>query len=377
MISGGGTGGHVYPALAVVEALFANSRSPVADRQSPDDTRHAICYIGSEGGVEQELVARAGLPFRAIPAGGLHGLAPWAVARNTLRLARGFLQVWKLAAEWKPEVLFVTGGFVSAPVALACWLRRVPILVYLPDIEPGWAIQFLSRLATRIAVTAEASRKFFPARKAFVTGYPVRQEVLKARGAKSEALAHFGLDASLKTILFAGGSKGAQTLNRPFSKMLDQVLSRWQVIHLSGKTDADEMRARREQLSDELKARYKLFTYLHGEEMGLALAAADVVVSRAGASILGEFPLMGLPAILAPYQFAWRYQKVNADYLVEQGAAVRLDTETLDQTLWPALEDLLGDEARRTAMQERARALARPEAAANLAAQLRTLAGAA
>jgi len=155
------------------------------------------------------------------------------------------------------------------------------------------------------------------------------------------------------------------------------VLSRWQVIHISGKTDVDEMRVRREQLSDELKARYKLFAYLHSEEMGLALAAADVVVSRAGASILGEFPLMGLPAILAPYQFAWRYQKVNADYLVERGAAVRLDAEMLDQTLWPALESLLGDEARWTAMQKRARALARPDAAANLAAQLRALAGAA
>jgi len=266
---------------------------------------------------------------------------------------------------------------VSAPVALACWLRRVPILVYLPDIEPGWAIQFLSRLATRIAVTAEASRRFLPARKVVVTGYPVRQEVLKVRGKKSEALAHFGLDASLKTILFAGGSKGAQTLNRAFSKMLDQVLSRWQVIHISGKTDIDEMRARCEQLSGDLKARYKLFDYLHGKEMGLALAVADVAVSRAGASILGEFPLMGLPAILVPYQFAWRYQKVNADYLVEQGAAVRLDAETLDQTLWPVLEGLLGDKARWTAMQERARALARPDAAAKLAAQLRALARAA
>ena len=322
-------------------------------------------------------MTQVGLPFEAIPAGGLHGLAPWVVARNTLRLARGFFQVWKLAAEWKPEALFVTGGFVSAPVALACWLRRVPILVYLPDIEPGWAIQFLSRLATRIAVTAEASRKFLPADKVVVTGYPVRQQVLMARGKKSEALAHFELDTSLKTILFVGGSKGAQTLNRPFSKMLDQVLSHWQVIHISGKTGADEMRVRYEQLSDDLKARYKLFAYLHSEEMGLALAVADVVVSRAGASILGEFPLMGLPAILAPYQFAWHYQKVNADYLVQQGAAVRLDAETLDQTLWPTLEGLLGDEARLTEMQERARALAWPDAAANLAVQLRALAGAA
>jgi UDP-N-acetylglucosamine--N-acetylmuramyl-(pentapeptide) pyrophosphoryl-undecaprenol N-acetylglucosamine transferase len=108
--------------------------------------------------------------------------------------------------------------------------------------------------------------------------------------------------------------------------------------------------------------------------MGLAFAAADVAVSRAGASILGEYPLMGLPAILAPYQFAWRYQKVNADYMAGQGAAVRLDAQDLEQTLWPTLEDLLNDEARLAAMKNSALSLAKPEAAVALASQLRALA---
>lgn len=361
MISGGGTGGHVYPALAVVEALAADS----------------IRWIGSEGGVEQDLVARAGLSVEAIPAGGLHGMSPVTVALNLIRLARGLKKSYQIVAGWKPDVLFVTGGFVAAPVALACWLRRVPILIYLPDIEPGWAIKFLSILATRIAVTAEASRKFLPAHKVAVTGYPVRQELVQTRANRSEARAHFNLDPARKTILVSGGSKGAQTLNRALSQVLAQVLARWQVIHISGAQDAEEVQARREQLSDERRARYKLFTYLHGEEMGLALAAADVVVSRAGASILGEYPLMGLPAILVPYQFAWRYQKVNADYMVEQGAAVRLDAQDLEQTLWPTLESLLSDEARLAAMKDFARGLSRPNAAAGLALQLRALAEAA
>jgi UDP-N-acetylglucosamine--N-acetylmuramyl-(pentapeptide) pyrophosphoryl-undecaprenol N-acetylglucosamine transferase len=356
----------VYPALAVVEALIVD-RGPRA--------ANTICWIGSEGGVEQELVTRAGLPFEAVPAGGLHGLAPFTAARNLARLARGLARAWKLAGEWKPQVLFVTGGFVSAPVALACWLRRTPILVYLPDIEPGLAIKFLSRLATKICVTAEPSRKFLPARKVVVTGYPVRQELLQAREARDRAQVHFGLDASHKTILMFGGSKGARSLNRALSKALDQVLDRWQVIHISGTLDAAEAQARREMLSEERKARYRLFTYLHGEEMGLALAAADLVVSRAGASVLGELPLMGLPAILVPYPFAWRYQKVNADYLVEQGAAERLDDEKLSQELLPTLENLLNDEMRWAAMRESARRLARPESAAALAWQLRALVG--
>ena len=317
---------------------------------------------------------RAGLPLEVIPAGGLHGLAPWTAARNLLRLVRGFLRVWRLAADWRPDTLFVTGGFVSVPVALTCWLRRVPILVYLPDIEPGLAIRFVSQLATRIGVTAEASRQFFPAHKVVVTGYPVRQELIRVREAKNLGRTHFGLDASRRTILVFGGSKGARSLNRALSEVLDQVLSQWQVIHISGTMDADEAQARYEILSEGFKSRYKLFAYLHGEEMGLALAAADVVVSRAGASVLGELPLMGLPAILVPYPFAWRYQKVNADYMVGQGVAVRLDDEKLSEGLLPTLESLLGDEAQWEAMQKRARGLARPDAASALARQLRALA---
>ncbi len=361
LISGGGTGGHVYPALAVVDALTA-------------EARHALLWIGSAGGVEQELVQRAGMPFEAIPAGGLHGMGPVTVARNLMRLVRGLARSLSLVNKWKPDVLFVTGGFVSVPVALACWLRRVPILVYLPDIEPGWAIKFLSKLATRIAVTAETSRKFLPSRKVVVTGYPVRRELAEMRQAKREALAHFRLEASHRTILLAGGSKGAQSLNRAWSKILDKMLERWQVIHISGMLDAGAAQARREQLSDEQKSRYRLFAYLHSAEMGLALAAADLVVSRSGASTLGEYPLMGLPAILVPYPFAWRYQKVNADYLVEQGAAIRLDQDRLDQDMLPTLENLLNDEARLTRMQQRARSLARPQAASELAAQLREMA---
>jgi UDP-N-acetylglucosamine--N-acetylmuramyl-(pentapeptide) pyrophosphoryl-undecaprenol N-acetylglucosamine transferase len=148
------------------------------------------------------------------------------------------------------------------------------------------------------------------------------------------------------------------------------------VIHISGLLDEGATQARRERLSDEQKSHYKLFTYLHSEEMGLALAAADLVISRAGASTLGEYPLMGLPAILVPYPFAWRYQKVNADYLVEKGAAVRLDNDKLSDELLPTLASLLDDEAHLDAMKQCARSLARPQAASDQAAQLREMAGA-
>jgi undecaprenyldiphospho-muramoylpentapeptide beta-N-acetylglucosaminyltransferase len=364
LISGGGTGGHVYPALAIVEALTTNHGPQTIDE---------LLYVGSEGGVEEELVKRAGLPFAAIPAGGLHGLAPLTAARNLVKLARGLGRSLSLISNWKPDVLLVTGGFVSVPVALACWLRRVPILVYLPDIEPARSVKLLGQFATRIAATAEASKRYLPARKIVVTGYPLRAELLQVRDRRAEAREHFGLDATRKTVLIFGGSKGARSLNRAVGQLLDALLAGWQVIHISGALDEGATQARREQLNDEQKSRYKLFAYLHSDEMGLALAAADVAVSRAGASVLGEFPLMGLPAILVPYPYAWRYQKVNADYLGEQGAAVRLDDERLGEELLPTLTGLLNDDARLADMQRCASNLARPQAAAAIANQLREL----
>lgn len=323
--------------------------------------------------MEEDLVRRAGLDFVAIPGGGLHGLSPLAAVRNGVKLASGLVAALKME---RPQAAFVTGGYASVPVAVACWLRRVPILLYLPDIEPGRAVKFIGRLAAKIGVTAEASKRYLPERKLVVTGYPVRPELIEAsRAPRARALGHFELEPARKTLLVFGGSRGARSLNRAVGAILEQVLARWQLIHISGTLDADEATARREALPETLRAHYRLYPYLHSEEMGLALCAADLVVSRAGASILGEYPLFGLPSILVPYPFAWRYQKVNADYLVEHGAALRLNDEKLNTDLLPALERLLSDETHLEEMRGRLRALAQMDAAATLAHQLLNLAG--
>lgn len=322
--------------------------------------------------MEQELVQRAGLEFVAIPGGGLHGLAPPAAIRNGFKLMQG---LWAALRLERPRAAFVTGGYVSVPVAVACWLRRAPLLLYLPDVEPGRAVRFISHLAARIGVTTEASRRYLPAHKLVVTGYPVRPELIEAaRMARAKALAHFRLDANCKTLLVFGGSRGARSLNRAVGAILEQALARWQIIHISGTLDADEAAARRAALPAALQARYRLYSYLHGDEMGLALRAADLALARAGASVLGELPLFGLPAILVPYPFAWRYQKVNADYLVERGAALRLDDERLNELL-PVLERTLGDAARLQTMQANMQALAQTDAATRLARELVQLAG--
>jgi UDP-N-acetylglucosamine--N-acetylmuramyl-(pentapeptide) pyrophosphoryl-undecaprenol N-acetylglucosamine transferase len=292
------------------------------------------------------------------------------LVHNTLKLAAGTLKAWQLIGQHKPRAMLTTGGFVSAPVAVACWLRRVPILLYLPDIEPGLAVKFVAKFAAKIGVSAENSVKHFPARKVIVTGYPTRSDL--AQVDRLNAYRMFELVDDRKTLLVFGGSKGARSINRAVEGVIEQLLAKYQVIHISGSTDAAEVQAQREALPAELKRYYHTFEYMH--EIGLAFAAADLVVSRAGASILGEYPLFGLPSILIPYPYAWRYQKVNADYLVARGAAIRLDDETLNETLLPTIERLMSDEAQLRSLSSAVRSLARPDPALKLAQTLQEMA---
>jgi len=358
-IAGGGTGGHVYPGLAVVQALAAEKID--------------ILYIGGEGGVEKHLVERAKLRFAGVPAGGIHGLAPWHKARNLIKLMQGWRAAYRLGRRERPAALFATGGYASVPVALSAWTLGVPILVYLPDVEPGWTVRFIARLATRVAVTVEDSRAYLPARKVVVTGYPVRAEFHSHLFERTEARATLGLALDEPVLLVLGGSRGARSLNQALGEELERILELTQVVHVSGEPDWPWVSERCRALPAALKARYHVFSYLH-EEMGPALAAADLAVCRAGASTLGELPFFGLPAVLVPYPHAWRYQRVNAEYLTGRGAAVVLEDGRLSEELLPAVSRLLNDRAALEEMAERMQALARPGAAVHLAGELLTLA---
>jgi len=315
-------------------------------------------------------VTRAGLPFVSISAAPIRGRAPWTVVRNLIQTLAGVRQALREIEDFGPEAIFVTGGYVSVPVVVAGWLRRVPILIYLPDIEPGLAIRVLSRLARRVAVSVEESQRYFPAHKTTVTGYPVRSELLTAD--KREAQKALDLEEGLKTLLVFGGSRGAHSLNLALSKVLDRLLDVCQIVHICGRLDAQWVEGQRAELPARLRARYRAYAYLH-EEMALALAAADLVVARAGAATLGELPALGLPGILVPYPYAGRHQELNADYLVSHGAAVKIDDADLEKKLLPTVMELLGNEERLIRMGERARRLARPRAAQHIAQELRQL----
>jgi len=352
----------VYPALAVWQRL--HEVDPEAE----------VLWVGGQGGMEETLVRRAGVPFQAIPAAGVHGVGWRRLPGNVARLARGFFAARRVLRAFHPDVVFFTGGYVAVPVALAA--RGRPMVLFVPDIEPGLALKTITPLARAIAVTVEPARAFFPASKTVVvTGYPLRREIEAWIGQKARAREHLGLPKDAFVTLVFGGSRGARSINRALMKQLDALLPHTTIVHISGQLDWPHVHAFRETLPEDQRARYHAYPYLHDDDMGAALAAADLVVARAGASTLGEFPAFGLPAILVPYPYAWRYQQRNAAYLAERGAARILPDADLPQRLASEVLALIQDADQRTRMAHAMQRLHQPRAAERIAELLRQQAG--
>jgi UDP-N-acetylglucosamine--N-acetylmuramyl-(pentapeptide) pyrophosphoryl-undecaprenol N-acetylglucosamine transferase len=432
-LSGGGTGGHVYPALAVAAALNEHAaaeptndeRRTTNDEQAVQSSvvgRWSLAYVGSEDGMEAGLVAsESDLPFRAIPAAALRGRSPLTLARNLGTLARGTRAARRLIALERPLAILGTGGYVCVPLFLAARAAGVPTAIYLPDVVPGLAVRFLARLATVVVCNVDDSIKHlrFPIydfrfgnqrskivnrkSKIVITGYPVRKELFdQDRGACRAA---FDLDAQLPALFIYGGSRGARSINQAIAALLPDLLPIAQLIHVCGR-EGDEvwLREAANQLPAELRARYKLYPYLYSGDQGVghgsegqendppapipqppspsmvqAFGAADLALCRSGASTLGELPAAGLPAVLVPYPYV--HQEENADYLVRRGAALKVrDQEMLGggrSTAGPLFQNLLrliADPIERATMSERSKALAQPNAAERLADLLIALA---
>ncbi len=356
LICAGGTGGGIYPALAVATEL---KRLGVEQQE--------MLWVGTSGEMEEELVPRAGIQLETIRGGAIVSVPPHVMMMNAAKLFWSIGTASRIIRRFKPDVMFMTGGYMAAPVSVAARLHGVPISIYLPDVEPGSSIKFVMPLAKKVACTTEGSRAYVPADKMTLTGYPVRPELREAAAmSKDEALAQFDLLPGRPTLFVFGGSRGAQAINRALMSVLPALLAQVQVIHISGTLTWPEVEANLANLSEEQMVYYRPYPYLH-ERMGAAFRAADLVLARAGASMLGEGPAFGLPAILVPLAWAWRYQKVNADFLTERGAAVQLTDETLPDQLVPTVQALLGDKARLAQMQQAAQALDVPDATTRLA----------
>ncbi|HEX5807094.1 MAG TPA: glycosyltransferase, partial [Anaerolineales bacterium] len=288
---------------------------------------------------------------------------------NLTTIGRGFFASRRILNDFKPDVMFFTGGYVAVPMALAG--RSISSLLYVPDIEPGMALKSLAGKADVIAVTTDESQQYFK-KKVYPTGYPLRADL--ALWDRQTAISHLGVSGERPVLLVFGGSKGAHSLNLAVINNLRELLEKFELIHITGKRDWTLIKGTREQLPVDLATRYHAMPYLH--EMGAALAAADLVVSRAGASTLGEYPLFGLPAVLVPYPYAWRYQKVNADYLTRRGAAIIIQDQRLKDELLSTLTVLTANPNKLKAMRAAMFELSHPRAAEKIASALIKLAGA-
>ncbi|NMC45854.1 MAG: undecaprenyldiphospho-muramoylpentapeptide beta-N-acetylglucosaminyltransferase [Chloroflexi bacterium] len=355
LICAGMTGGGIYPALAVLQTL----------RKDPLD----ILWVGSEGGMENELISRLDIPFKTISAAGLHGVGLARLPGNLRQLWRGYRQARHIIADFQPDIFFSTGGYLSVPVALAA--KNTPQIVFIPDIEPGLALKVLIRSADQVLTSTTESERFIPSHKNVIaSGYPLREEV--TRWTREAAQKEFNLSADLPVLLVFGGSQGARSINQALFPCLPALLQKAQVVHISGTDHWEETSAFVQGLDNSLGERYHPFPYLH-ENMGAALAAADLVVCRAGASTLGELPYFSLPAILVPYPYAWRYQKTNAEHLVKAGGALIMRDEELPGMLRETISKLLAHPDQLEKMKAAMRAQATPDAAQTVANIIRNL----
>jgi UDP-N-acetylglucosamine--N-acetylmuramyl-(pentapeptide) pyrophosphoryl-undecaprenol N-acetylglucosamine transferase len=355
VISGGGTAGHVYPALALLDSW-------------PDPQPSSVTWIGTPDGMERRIVTDAGIAFEGVRAGAVRGQRPDKLARSLALVAVGAVQAGRVLRRTRPDVVLTTGGYVSVGVAVASRLLRIPLVVFLPDVRPGVAVRAQQRFATRIACAFDAAVEHLPADRTVVTGYPLRSGF--HNGDRGTARKSFDAGDEPLLLLY-GGSRGARTLNTAVSERLDDILARSHFVHVCGELDYAELERRRATLPPDQQRRYELHDFM-GDRLIDAFVAADLCVARAGASTLAELPAVGLPAVVVPGEFS--DQTANAAWLADRGAAVIVHNDEVPSRLVDEVCTLLDDAERRSAMARASRALAQPDAAGRLRELLQAVA---
>lgn len=361
LMSGGGTAGHVYPALAVAALL----------RSQGDE----VVYVGTPTGPEARLVLEAGIAFHALKAAGFDRSRPWTLVTSSLTLAVSTLRAWSLLRRERPDVVVGFGGYVSIPVGVAARLARVPLVIHEQNSVPGLANAVLSRWATAVALTyAEAADRFDRAESVEVTGNPVRPAVLEASRAQGRARLDVAPEDTM--LLVFGGSRGARHINAAMAAAAARLIQApdVHVVHVAGAAEYETVRSALAAVGVEGHPRYRLHAYI--DEMGDAMCAADLVVSRAGATSIAELTAVGVAAVLVPFPFATDdHQTKNARACVEAGAAVLVEDSRLDSGEFAdTVAGLLRDPARRATMAVASRALGRRDAADRVVSVIRSAA---
>ncbi|MCX5317736.1 glycosyltransferase [Streptomyces sp. NBC_00154] len=368
IVTGGGTGGHTYPALTAIRTLRG--------RLAAEGRTLDVLWIGTADGLEARVAPAEGIAFTTVATGKIRRssnplkMVSPANVRDMARVPLGVAQARKIIADFRPDVVLATGGYVAVPAGLAARMCRRPLVLHEQTVRLGLANRKLAGSATWMAVSSESSLPLLPESvrgAAVVTGNPIRPEVLAGHADKAvEVLGLHGFDRRLPTVYVTGGAQGSQQINDVVRDSLPWLLSNANVIHQCGPTNVGALQQLATVMPSELAGRYYLTGFV-GPELPDVLALADVVVSRSGAGTLAELTALGKPAVFIPLaSSAGGEQAHNARHLEEAGAAVALFGEVTGASLRDALGPLLTDPHRRVAMAERARAHGRPDAADRL-----------
>jgi UDP-N-acetylglucosamine--N-acetylmuramyl-(pentapeptide) pyrophosphoryl-undecaprenol N-acetylglucosamine transferase len=348
ILAGGGTGGHVIPALAIAKELQKQYRAE-------------ILFIGTARGIENRLVPAAGFPLRLVQVGALKNVSLATRLRTFSDLPRSVWEARRIFREFHPDVVIGVGGYASGPGMLAAVLTRIPTLVFEPNFVPGFANRAVARFVSAAAVHFEETGRYF--RHCQVTGVPVREAFFEISG-----------EPPVPTVLVFGGSQGAHAINQAVMESAADMMARTpglRIIHQTGEPDFGEVHAAYAKLGGAVEAHRFI------DEMPGAFAKASLLICRSGASTVAEITAAGKPAVFVPFpRAADDHQKRNAEALVKAGAAVMLEQKTLTrETLVETVTSLLGDGSRLRRMGEAARRLSHPNAARDIAAMAAKLAG--
>ncbi|MEE0205646.1 MAG: undecaprenyldiphospho-muramoylpentapeptide beta-N-acetylglucosaminyltransferase [Peptococcaceae bacterium] len=353
IVSGGGTGGHIYPALAIAERILA------------DMPGSEVLYIGCDNGLENNIVPTTSIPFKTISAKGLPRKLTPALAKSLFINSKGVVEARRYIKEFKPDLVIGTGGFVCGPTVLMACTNRVPAMIHEQNAYPGMTNRLLASRVNKVMINyPEAARFFVKAKETVLTGLPVRDDIGKL--SREEGCAKFGLDPAKKTVLITGGSRGARTINRVCALALTGILANpdVQVIFITGKAGYVETSLLLKDSDSSVLRNERLCFLEYTHDMPYALAAADVVIGRAGATFLAEIAMCGLPGILIPYPYASdNHQQFNAQAVVDTGAGeMILDAELTVPKLTAALNNFLCNDDYYQAKKEAMQGLARPSA---------------
>ncbi|CCH56041.1 UDP-N-acetylglucosamine--N-acetylmuramyl-(pentapeptide) pyrophosphoryl-undecaprenol N-acetylglucosamine transferase [Fibrisoma limi BUZ 3] len=355
IISGGGTGGHIYPAIAIANELKAM------------DPTTNILFVGAEGKMEMEKVPRAGYSIVGLPVVGIKRELTLDNLAFPLKLGRSLIKAQQIVRDFRPDVAVGVGGYASGPLLLAASLKGIPALIQEQNSYAGLTNKVLARWAERICVAYPGMEAFFPAEKIRMTGNPVRKDIQFADQQLDAGLTLFDLEGNRPTVLVIGGSQGARTLNESMEPALQRFVDAGvQVVWQTGPAFIERARAAVAAVNSPLVKAYD-FIY----DMDKAYAVASVVVSRAGALSVSELCLVGRPAILVPFPAASEdHQTKNAMSLVERNAALLVRDQAARSELITTTLNLLNDAAKRTQLSTQIRTLARPNAAREIAEEV-------